>query len=89
MTCDADGMLGCCCAPHVAVISPFDSYCWGGCCGGCQNEVTGGDNCYGLCGPVTGNPKSYQTLAVQAVDADAFVADAQKALDDWSMGGGK
>ena len=43
VVCDVDSALGCCCEPHIAVISPFESFCWGGCCGGCQNEVTSGE----------------------------------------------
>ena len=37
------------------------------------NRVTNCDNCFGLCGPPTGDPKIYEFLALQPKNAQAFV----------------
>ena len=48
-----------------------------GCCG--SNRVTNWDNCCGLCGPITGNPKQYDMFYPQPSDPQAFIDVAKPA----------
>jgi len=72
-----------CCCGKAVVIMPFEMMPPPCCC--CSNRVSGCDNCCGLCGPVTGNPKIYGLFSPQPKNADAFVQAAKMAMA--SVGG--
>jgi hypothetical protein len=64
----------CCCGKSV-VMMPFEKMPIPWCC--CSNRVGCCDNCGGLCGPVTGNPKIFSAFIPQPKDAQGFVNAAQ------------
>ena len=69
----------CCCWEKRAVITPCDTYC---CC--CTNYATDCGNCWGLWGPITGNPICYLPIwpnPESDEDVEIYVASAGKALD--------
>ena len=71
-----------CFAPkNSVVIMPFEKsgMCPCDCCKA-PNRVTNCDNCFGLCGPPTGDPKIYEFLALQPKNAQAFVDESKKQL---------
>jgi hypothetical protein len=74
-----------CCIPikrgKSAIVMPFERFPAPCCC--CTNRVGWWDNCCGLCGPISGNPKIYSTFSPQPKDAEAFVkvAHATMSLD--------
>ena len=68
----------CCCESKQVVIMPFESLPFPCCC--CSNRVGCCDNCCGLCGPITGNPKVFSLFGPQPKHADAFVAAGQQVM---------
>mmetsp|Transcript_4901 Transcript_4901/g.7473 ORF Transcript_4901/g.7473 Transcript_4901/m.7473 type:complete len:209 (+) Transcript_4901:89-715(+) len=76
--------LGClicfsqCCSDKRAVVMPFENFPFPCCC--CRNRVSACDNCFGCCGPITGNPKFYISFMPQPEDPEAFVQAAQQAM---------
>ena len=60
-----------CCGDKRVILMPFENLpfpcCW------CSNRVNGCDNCFGLCGPITGNPKVYLPFFPQPTDPVGFV----------------
>jgi len=76
-----EGCLICCvrvgcetlgCGGKKVVIMPFEFLPPPCCC--CTNRVNACDNCCGLCGPVTGNPKFYSRFSPQPKNTEAFCA---------------
>ena len=67
-----------CCLGKQAVIMPFEKLPPPCCC--CSNRTSPCDNCFGLCGPPTGNPKIFSPFSPQPKDAVAFVAAIQQAM---------
>jgi hypothetical protein len=63
-----------CCHGKRVVLMPFEKMPPPCCC--CSNRVGACNNCFGLCGPVTGNPKIYGGFGPQPKDKAAFVAAA-------------
>ena len=60
------------CDPDRVVVMPSEM-CPCPCC--CQaNRITMVDNCFDLCGPVSGNPKLFYPFSPQPKDPKAFVA---------------
>jgi hypothetical protein len=81
MKCSAENGCGLCCDEKAVTITPCDTYC---CC--FSNYSTDCDNCYGLCGPITGNPKIFKTIWPQpntGDDVEIFVATAARAVEAW------
>lgn len=68
-----------CCLEKQAVIMPFEKMPPPCCC--CSNRTSDCDNCFGLCGPPTGNPKVHLPFSPQPKDAVAFVAATQLAMN--------
>jgi len=66
-----------CMCGKKAVITPFELMPPPCCC--CSNRVGPCDNCCGLCGQVTGNPKIFGFFMPQPKDAVRFVAAVQQA----------
>jgi hypothetical protein len=60
-----------CCSDDSVVVMPYEKCCC------CSNRVGCCDNCCGLCGPITGNPKVTASFEPQPKDAASFVAAAQ------------
>jgi len=58
-----------CCSDKKVVIMPYEKAC----CGCVNNRSTTCDSCFGLFGPIAGNPKTYYPFRPQPVDAQAFV----------------
>ena len=73
-----------CCSDKVYVIAS-PKMIFPCCC--CPNATSGCDNCFGLCGPVLGNPKCYQSAAVQPKDADKFVEAVTSVLATFTARG--
>ena len=46
----------------------------------CSNRTNACDNCFGLCGPLSGMPKHYYPFSPQPENVQAFVEAAKKAL---------
>lgn len=63
------------CGDSVVAYMPFENFPFPCCC--FPNRVGPCDNCFGCCGPVTGNPKIYSAFFPQPTDAEGFVAVAQ------------
>jgi hypothetical protein len=64
-----------CCGSKRMVLMPFENMPVPCCC--CKNRVTVCDNCFGLCGPITGNPIVYSSFFPQPTDPTGFVEVAQ------------
>jgi len=86
-----NGCMCCCqriCSDKVAVIAnpklPFPCCC-------CPNAAMGCDSCFGLCGPIKGNPKCILPGAsffpIGPNDAEKFVATAQGILGSFAARG--
>jgi len=67
-----------CCLGKQAVLMPFEAMPPPCCC--CSNRTSNCDNCFGFCGPPTGNPKIHYSFSPQPKNADAFVEAAKKAI---------
>ena len=72
----------CCGEPRKVVLMPFEDFPFPCCC--YSNRVSKCDNCCGLCGPVHGNPKIYDSFSPQPADHEAFV----RAVNACQFGGG-
>lgn len=83
-----NGCMCCCqtiCSDKVAVVAtpnlPFPCCC-------CANAATKCDSCFGLCGPITGNPKYISAGFLPGPnDAEKFVATAQGILGSFAARG--
>ena len=81
MKLSAENGCGLCYGEKLVIITPCDTYC---CCFSNYTDDCG--NFYGLCGPITGNPKCYTTIWPQpntGDDVESFVATAARALGAW------
>ena len=67
-----------CCLGKQAVIMPFEQLPPPCCC--CSNRASVCDNCFGMCGPPTGNPKIHFPFSPQPKDAVASVTAIQEAM---------
>jgi hypothetical protein len=77
------GCMICCmkvnpCGDKKLVLMPFENLPIPCCC--CSNRVTGCDNCFGLCGGITGNPKVAYAFFPQPTDPEGFVQVAQSVM---------
>jgi hypothetical protein len=57
---------------------PFEKGSFPCCCVANRNNFN--ENCCGLCGPPTGDPKIFEMLPLQPKDAETFVKEAKKQL---------
>ena len=87
---------GCmCCCVHLnpgppcfdpkgaVVLMPYERASFPCCC--VANRVNFNENCFGLCGPPTGNPKVYEMLPLQPKNPEAFVEASCKQLGTTCM----
>lgn len=83
------GCLVCCIPVNICeeaeqvVLMPFET-CPFPCCW-FSNRVTMWDNCCGLCGGITGNPKIYSSFFPQPTDPQGFVQVAQPLMPSGSL----
>jgi len=67
----------CCMGKRVALM-PYETFPPPCCC--CSNRTSACDNCFGLCGPPTGNPKVHLPFYPQPMEPAQFVKAAQLAM---------
>ncbi len=77
------GCMICCvkvnlCGDTQVILMPFENFPFPCCC--CSNRVNACDNCFGLCGPITGNPKTFLSFFPQPTDPVGFVKVSQAVM---------